>query len=352
MSSAPHSTLSTMPSSAGVSSPLDGEALLKRLPVTRGRMRTHVSMGEMSWFGTGGDAEVLFKPVDREDLCAFLAGCPDDVPITVLGVASNVIIRDGGLKGVVIRLGRAFAGIDVEADTGIVRAGAAALDANVAKQAASWGCAGLEFLSGVPGTIGGALRMNAGAYGRETVDALIEAEAIDRDGNVHRYHPDQMDMSYRYNGIPSNFVFTEAVFKTSKDDPQVIAQRIEEIKEKRANTQPIKEKTGGSTFANPSIDQLRKAGLADDMKTWQLIDGVGGRGLMIGGAQMSEQHCNFMINANDASASDLERLGEEIRRRVLDHYGVELRWEIKRIGLHGHDVDDNWGDVQSVTGKA
>ncbi len=314
-------------------------SLLHRLPAVRGRYREHVNLGDTSWFRAGGAAEVLYKPADREDLAGFLAGCPDDVPVTVLGVCSNVIIRDGGLPGVTIRLGRDFADIEVNEDTGHVSAGAAALDINVALEAARLGRGGLEFLSGVPGTIGGALRMNAGAYGAETVDFLVEAETIDREGNIRRYLPEQMHMSYRYNGIPENFIFTSAVFRTVADSVEAIEERIQTIKEKRAASQPIKARTGGSTFANPQLDQLRAAGLPEDTKTWQLIDAVGGRGFAIGGAQMSELHCNFMINTGEATAADLENLGEEMRRRVMERYGIELRWEIKRIGLKETPMD-------------
>lgn len=316
----------------------DKTKLIDRLPAVRGRYRENVNIGETTWFRAGGSAEIVYKPADREDLAAFLAGCPVDIPVTVLGVCSNVIIRDGGLPGVVIRLGRDFAEIEVNEQTGEVSAGAAALDINVASEAARLGRGGLEFLSGIPGTVGGALRMNAGAYGAEIVDHLIEVEVLDREGHIRRYKPDQMQMSYRSSGIPENFIFTQAVLATTKEDHAIIEDRMAVIREKRATTQPIKARTGGSTFANPSAEQLRKAGLPEDTKAWTLIDRVGARGLMVGGAQMSELHCNFMINTGEASAADLENLGDEVRRRVLEQTGIELRWEIKRIGLKRPDL--------------
>ncbi len=303
-----------------------------KLPLVRGRYTENAPLGETSWFRCGGRAEVLFKPADSKDLEDFLGGCPEDVPVTVLGVCSNVIIRDGGIKGVVIKLGGAFAESDVDAANGIVTAGAAALDINVATAAQRAGLAGLEFLSGVPGSVGGALRMNAGAYGHETVDVLIEATTIDRMGMTRRYKPSEMDMSYRYNGIPENFIFTQAKFKVTPDELDAIEARMSAIREKRNATQPVRARTGGSTFANPTPDELKANNLPEGLKSWQMIDKVGGRGLTIGGAQMSELHCNFMLNTGNATSAELEALGEEIRRRVLAEYGYSLRWEIKRIG--------------------
>jgi len=303
-----------------------------KLPLVRGRYTESAPLGETSWFRCGGRAEVLFKPADSKDLEDFLSGCPEDVPVTVLGVCSNVIIRDGGIKGVVIKLGGAFAEIDVDAANGIITAGAAALDISVSTAAQRAGLAGLEFLSGVPGSVGGALRMNAGAYGHETVDVLIEATTIDRMGLVRRYKPSEMDMSYRYNGIPENFIFTQAKFKVTPDAPDAIEARMSAIREKRNATQPVRARTGGSTFANPTPDELKAHNLPEGLKSWQMIDKVGGRGLTIGGAQMSELHCNFMLNTGNATSAELEALGEEIRRRVLAEYGYSLRWEIKRIG--------------------
>lgn len=300
------------------------------LPAVRGSYTDNASLGRKSWFKCGGTAEVLFKPADIEDLQHFLTEKPADIPVTVLGAMSNCIIRDGGIPGVTIRLGKEFGKIDVKGEE--VHAGALALDANVARQAAEAGIGGLEFFSGIPGSIGGALRMNAGCYGTETKDVLVSARAIDGGGNLHTLTSDQMGMTYRHTSTPDDFIFVDAIFRGVSGDADNILKHMEEIKSKREGSQPIKEKTGGSTFANPSVSELAAADLSPDTKVWQIIDKVGGRGLMIGGAQMSEKHCNFMINTGDASASDLENLGEEIRKRVLENFGLRLRWEIKRIG--------------------
>ena len=307
------------------------DSLIDRLPQVRGRLSENADIGANTWFRVGGPAEVLFRPKDREDLAAFLAACPMDVPITVLGVCSNMIIRDGGIRGVVIKLGRDFAEIDHD-HNGVVNAGAAALDMNVAQYAAREGLGGLEFLSGIPGTIGGALRMNAGAYGAETVDVLTEAKVMDRDGSIHVFSAQDMQMSYRHNGLAPHYIFLSAHFKTVPEPSEIIQGRIDEIRVRRHDTQPVQARTGGSTFANPSPEDLRACNLPEDTKTWQLIDKVGGRGLTVNGASMSEKHCNFMLNDGTATAEDLERLGEEIRRRVQTQFGLNLRWEIKRIG--------------------
>lgn len=293
------------------------------LPSVRGRYTENAALGAMGWFKCGGAAEVLFKPADLQDLQEFLRACPKDISIHIFGALSNTIIRDGGLPGVTIRLGREFAGIDVQGDT--IRCGALALDANVAQVAAEAGISGLEFFSGIPGTIGGALRMNAGCYGNETKDVLVSCEALDRNGKLHIFTPDQMGMTYRHIDIPEDFIFVSAIFKGQKDSSDNVLARMAEIKMKREASQPIREKTGGSTFANPPGDQ----------KVWQLIDAVGGRGLKIGGATMSEKHCNFMINEGTATAADLENLGEEVRKRVSEKFGITLRWEIKRMGVLG-----------------
>ncbi len=302
------------------------------LPHVRGRITQNAPLGESGWFKCGGRADVLFKPEDFDDLTNFLKSRTRDLLIHVFGALSNTIIRDGGLPGATIRLGRAFGGIEVLGDT--VRAGALALDANVAQVAAESGLGGLEFFSGIPGTIGGALRMNAGCYGTETKDVLVSCEAVDREGSLHTLMPDQMDMTYRHIGVPEDFIFVSALFKGVKDSPDNVLARMAEIKMKREASQPIREKTGGSTFANPSVQELAQAGQPESTKVWQLIDAVGGRGLQIGGAVMSEKHCNFMINAGSATATDLENLGEEIRKRVLEKFGITLRWEIKRMGVH------------------
>ena len=306
--------------------------MLSRLPPVRGRYTEQTPLGDTSWFKCGGKAEVLFKPADFSDLASFLTGCPEDIPVTVLGVCSNVIIRDGGIKGVVIKLGGPFAEITVNND-GTLSAGAAALDFNVALAAQRAGRTGLEFFSGIPGSIGGALRMNAGAYGRETIDGLLEMTTIDRAGCVRIHQRKDIRMSYRYSDIPENFIFTGAKFTAPEDAPEAIEARMAAIKEKRTSSQPIRAKTGGSTFANPTPEERIKAGLPEDMKAWQMIDKAGCRGLTIGGAQMSDLHCNFMLNTGTATSAELEALGEEVRRRVKDLFGYELRWEIKRIGV-------------------
>lgn len=294
--------------------------LLERLPKVRGRLTENAPLGAMTWFGVGGPAEVLFRPADRDDLVDFIKNLPADIPFITLGVASNLIIRDGGIPGVVIKLGGEFAKIDVSDDN--IYAGATALDLNVALTAAKHGLTRLEFLSGIPGTIGGALRMNAGAYGGETKDVLISAEVLFRDGTVKTMTAADMKLSYRHNDLPDDVIFLGGTFRAAKGDVAAIEARMAEIKQKRGETQPVKAKTGGSTFANP-----------DNNSAWKVIDAAGCRGLSIGGAQMSELHCNFMLNTGGATAADLERLGEEVRKRVAQNSGIMLRWEIKRIGV-------------------
>jgi UDP-N-acetylmuramate dehydrogenase len=302
------------------------------LPAVRGRYTENAPLGEKGWFACGGTAEVMFKPEDRDDLVAFLGACPKHIPVTTLGVLSNTIVRDGGLPGVVIRLGKEFAKV-VTLDQARVQAGSLALDGNVAQAAARASIAGLEFFSGIPGTIGGALRMNAGCYGSETKDVLIEATALDRDGNLLTLTPQQMGMSYRHTTAPEDYIFIEALFQGQAGDAEKIREFMDGIKAKRNASQPIREKTGGSTFANPSADEIAQAGLPEGTKVWQLIDRAGCRGLKLGGAMMSDMHANFMINTGTATATDLEALGEEVRRRVLADSGISLRWEIKRIGV-------------------
>jgi UDP-N-acetylmuramate dehydrogenase len=302
------------------------------LPNIRGRYTENAPLGAVGWFRAGGVAEVLLKPADIEDLQFFLSSCPDTIPITILGVLSNTIIRDGGVSGVTIRLGRDFTDIKI-LDDGLVYAGAACLDANVAEMAAQAGLTGLEFLCGVPGSIGGALAMNAGAYGGEIKDILVTADFLDRHGRKHSLTPSELKMSYRHSEIPEGWIAIGALFKsTGRDSPENILAHMTSIREKRAATQPIRSQTGGSTFANPKPDELAKCRLPEGTKSWQLVDKVGGRGLKIGGAQMSDLHANFMINTGGATGDDLENLGEEIRRRVMDNYGLDLHWEIKRIG--------------------
>ncbi len=294
------------------------------LPPVRGRYVEHADMSAITWFRVGGPADILYAPEDEDDLSEFLKKTPKKIPVYPVGVGSNLLVRDGGIRGVVIRLGAPFAKISIEGTR--VSAGAAALDAQVARQAARAGVAGLEFYRGVPGTIGGALVMNAGAYEQETKDILIEAVAFDRSGKRHILKNADMKFSYRHCGAGEGLIFTEAVFEGRKDEPAAIEARMRTIMERRENSQPIREKTGGSTFANP--DPAKSGG----RKAWQLIDEIGGRGRIVGDAQCSGQHCNFMINRGKATAADLETLVESLRKDVLNKTGVELRWEIKRIG--------------------
>ncbi len=302
-------------------------SLLSRLPTVRGRYTENTPLAPTSWFGVGGPAEVLFKPKDKEDLADFLKACPIDIPVTIIGVASNLIIRDGGVDGVVIRLGREFAFMEVDTtDPTHMHIGAAALDINTAIFSAQQSVAGLEFLSGIPGTIGGALRMNAGAYGREMVDILINATAIDRQGNTHTLTPDEIGMHYRHTDAPEDWIWVECTLQGTVGNKEAILAAIEDIKQKREESQPIREKTGGSTFANPERD------IPGTGSAWQAVDKAGCRGLTLGGAQISQKHCNFMINTGHATAEDLENLGDEVRRRVKEKLNINLRWEIKRIG--------------------
>lgn len=292
--------------------------LIDRLPRPRGRLAADAPLGPQTWFRAGGNAEVLFRPIDVDDLAAFLRDLPSDIPVTVLGVGSNVIVRDGGIRGVVIRLLRGFTGITVEGNEVVAGAGAPGL--NVALTAREHSLAGLEFLSGIPGTIGGAFPTNAGAYGGELAQNLISAEAVDRKGRVFTVTPKELGLSYRHSDAPSDWIFTSARLKASPGDQLAIARRINEIDSARAESQP-RSRTGGSTFANPP-----------GHKAWELIDKAGCRGLTLGGAQVSEKHTNFLINTGDATASDIEALGEEVRRRVFEQSGVRLAWEIRRIG--------------------
>jgi UDP-N-acetylmuramate dehydrogenase len=292
--------------------------LIDRLPKPRGRLTADAPLGPQTWFRAGGPAEVLFRPADAEDLSSFLQALPSEVPVTALGVGSNLLVRDGGVKGVVIRLMRGFTGIAVEGD--VVVAGAGALDLNVALTAREHSLAGLEFLSGIPGTIGGALRMNAGAYQGELSQVLVSAEAVDRTGAIHNVGTIDLGFSYRHSDAPADWIFTAARLRGTPGDQLVIARRIAEIDSARTESQP-RSRTGGSTFVNPP-----------GHKAWELIDRAGCRGLRIGGAMVSEKHTNFLVNTGDATATDIEALGEEVRRRVFEHSGVRLEWEIRRIG--------------------
>ncbi|HJS45850.1 MAG TPA: UDP-N-acetylmuramate dehydrogenase [Rhizomicrobium sp.] len=291
------------------------------LPPVRGSIVRGAPLKDLVWFRAGGPAEVLFRPADADDLAAFIAAKPADLRVSVIGVGSNLLVRDGGIPGAVVRLSSAFG--KIEADGVRVRAGAAALDGAVARAAADAGIAGLEFLRGVPGTIGGALKMNAGCYGKEIKDVFVEAIAIDAKGNKIKLSGADMAFEYRKaTGAGDDLIFIEAVLEGSKDDPAAIRARMDELSANREASQPIKSRTGGSTFKNPP-----------GHKAWQLIDQAGCRGLKIGGAQVSEKHTNFLINTGDATAADLEALGEEVRKRVQEKSGVTLEWEIKRVGV-------------------
>ena len=300
---------------------LDGDALLKRLPQVRGRLEANAPLADLTWFRAGGPAEVLFTPADEADLAAFLRETPKDVPVYVIGVGSNLLVRDGGVPGVVIRLGKGFAEVTEEPGF-LVRAGTAALDVRVARFALEKSIDSLTFLRGIPGTIGGALRMNAGAYGGETKDILIEARAVDRSGNIHVLTNADMKYTYRHCGAPEDLVFTQALFQGRSGDPAAISAAMDKITESREATQPIKSRTGGSTFKNPPGN-----------KSWQLIDKAGMRGFAVGPAKVSDLHCNFLINEGGATAAQIEELGETVRAKVKATSGIELDWEIKRIGL-------------------
>jgi UDP-N-acetylmuramate dehydrogenase len=293
--------------------------LKARMPELRGRLLANQSLGEFIWFRVGGPAQVFFMPDDENDLAYFLRNLPPEIPITVIGAGSNLIVRDGGVPGVVIRLGRGFNDVKVEDHRVIV--GAAMLDVMVARAAQAAGVAGLAFLSGIPGTVGGALRMNGGAYGGETKDILIEARGVDRQGNVRTFSNGDMGFSYRHCGVPDDVIFTTAVLQGRAGVPDEIAAEMAAIKKKREASQP-RNRTGGSTFKNPP-----------GHSAWKLVDDSGCRGLTIGGAQVSELHSNFLINLGGASAADIETLGETVRQRVKTHSGVDLEWEIKRVGV-------------------
>jgi UDP-N-acetylmuramate dehydrogenase len=295
--------------------------LKARLPQLRGRLLANQPLADLTWFRVGGPAQVLFMPEDEGDLAYALRHLPPELPVTTIGLGSNLIVRDGGVAGVVIRLGRGLSDITIEPDNR-VRAGTAVPDVKVARAAADAGIAGMAFLRGIPGAIGGALRMNGGAYGRETKDVLIEARAVDRAGKVHVLSNGDMHYTYRHCGAAEDFIFTQALFQGEAGDRAVISAEMDKITEAREATQPIKSRTGGSTFKNPP-----------GHKAWQLIDAAGCRGLIVGGAQVSELHCNFLINLGNATAADIETLGETVRERVKAHSGVMLDWEIKRIGL-------------------
>jgi UDP-N-acetylmuramate dehydrogenase len=295
-------------------------SLKLKLPRLRGRLLANEPLAPLTWFRVGGPAQALFMPEDESDLGYALSHLPREIPVTVIGLGSNLIVRDGGVEGVVIRLGRGFGEVRIEPGNRL-RAGTAVPDMRVAKVAQESGIAGLAFYRGIPGAVGGALRMNGGAYGCETKEVLIEARGIDRAGTSRNYSNAEMYFIYRHCGVADDVVFTEALFQGIPGDPAAIAAEMDEITSKRETTQPVKSRTGGSTFKNPP-----------GHKAWQLIEATGCRGLVVGGAQVSELHCNFLINRGNATAADIEGLGEEVRRRVKDNSGVALDWEIKRIG--------------------
>jgi UDP-N-acetylmuramate dehydrogenase len=289
-------------------------------PSLRGRMQADAPLAPFTWFRAGGAAEMLVRPADADDLAGFLRDLPVEMPVFVIGAASNLIVRDGGLPGVTVRLARGFSLVEPEAD-GVV-AGAAALDVTVAEHAAAAGLTGLEFLSGIPGSIGGAVAMNAGAYGGEMAQVLDWAEVVTRTGEARRLLGPQLAFAYRHAALPAGAVVTRVRLRAVPGAGELIAGRMADIKAAREASQPVRARTGGSTFRNP-----------DGMKAWELIDGAGCRGLVRGGAMVSEKHCNFLINTGGATAADIEGLGEEVRRRVLAATGVTLEWEIRRIGV-------------------
>lgn len=319
---------------------VDGDALLARLaPLmgdVRGRLTANAPMSAITWFRTGGPAEVLFQPADEDDLATFLAALPEDVPVLVVGVGSNLLVRDGGLEGVVIRLSaKGFGEIETVCATQL-KAGAAVPDKRLASAALEAGIGGFHFYHGIPGAIGGALRMNAGANGTETQDRVVEVYAVDRQGRKHTLTNEQMGYAYRHSDAPEDWIFTGALFEGESEDKEVIQKMMDEVQHHRETVQPVKEKTGGSTFKNPQ-----------GTSAWKEIDKAGCRGLLIGGAQMSPLHCNFMINTGGASSHDLEMLGETVRTRVFDNSGIRLEWEIKRLGAFAANVQP----VQEFLGR-
>lgn len=294
--------------------------LLERLPAVRGRYDANAPIARYTWFRAGGPADVLYRPADVTDLANFLAGKPDDVPVTLLGVGSNMLIRDGGIPGVVIRLGRPFSTIRVDGTQ--IHAGAMALDYNVAKAARDASVAGFEFLAGIPGTIGGGLRMNAGAYGRELKDVVTEVMALTAQGEIVSMAPEDWGPRYRGCNVPTDWIFTGCAMDGVWGNSAEIARAMELVQEAREETQPIRTRTGGSTYKNPNGE-----------KAWELIDRAGCRGLRLGNAQVSEKHCNFLVNLGGATAADIEGLGEEVRRRVKEATGIQLEWELERLGI-------------------
>jgi len=297
------------------------ETLRAALPDYRGRMTANAMLSDITWFRVGGPAQVLLTPADEADLAYAIKNLPKDMPRYVIGLGSNLLVRDGGVPGVVIRLGRGFSEITVLADHKL-KAGTAVPDVKVARAAAEAGIRGLAFYRGIPGSIGGALRMNAGAHGRETKDCLISARAVDPDGNIHELSLSDMGFTYRHCAVPDDWIFTEATFQGEPGNPADIVKEMDEVADYREKNQPIKERTGGSTFKNPP-----------GTSAWKLVDAAGCRGLRIGGAKVSDMHCNFLINDQQASGRDVEALGETVRARVKENSGVTLNWEIIRLGV-------------------
>lgn len=295
-------------------------SLLAAMPRLRGRLAANAPLRDLTWFRVGGPAQLLFLPADEADLAYFLEKCPADLARTVIGLGSNLLVRDGGVPGVVIRLGRGFSEIAAGEDSRL-RAGAATPCAKLARAAADAGIAGLSFYRGIPGSVGGALRMNAGAHGGETKDVLISVRAVDGRGGIHAVEASALGLSYRHSAAPEDWIFTEALFQGTPGDPAVIIREMEEVAAYRDRHQPIRERTGGSTFKNPP-----------GQSAWKLIDAAGCRGLRVGGAKVSELHCNFLVNESGATAEDIERLGETVRARVYRREGILLEWEILRLG--------------------
>ena len=295
--------------------------IAKLVPDLRGRLRANESLATITWFRVGGPAQLFFSPRDEQDLAYFLENIPRDLPITVIGLGSNLIVRDGGIEGVVIRLGRGFGDMEVLEDQRL-RAGAIVPDIRLAMRAADEGIAGLEFYRGIPGCVGGALRMNAGAHGGETKDFLVEARAVDRNGKLHVLKNNDMGYSYRHCSVPDDYIFTSALYAGEHGDPDELRALMKDVVDYREEKQPVKARTGGSTFKNP-----------DGYSAWKLVDDAGCRGLRVNGVHVSQKHCNFLINDEGATAADIELLGETVRQKVFENSGIKLHWEIKRLGV-------------------